>query len=580
MTFTEIVTEITDRLNLSSATAVARVGRSVNVHYRRVTSSIGVQVGRRLSSPVTEACTLGSTLVTFSGIEKIERVIDDTSGSVTVLEEVSEDDLRRANPGDGDPTQFSIVNMGPGTVTIRLNSLMQDERELKADGLATATTLSGSQEPQFPTSFHDILVEAVLADEYRKIDEPTQAGIAAGTASKRLSELRLFIAKSSAQSVRQGGAQQNGFVGTGASSGSAPSGGTSWTQTGLVTFDRDPSAPFAVSSGSAVVPNLDADKLDGLDSTAFAQLPIDLAADVTGDLPFANIAQIATDRLLGRDTAGTGDIEALTVGGGIEFTASGGIQTSAFTGDVTKSAGGTAQTIANDAVTYAKMQNVSAASKLLGRGSASGAGDPEEITLGTGLSMSGTTLNATSVAGSDTQVQFNDGGALAGDSGLTFAKTTDTLTLAGPLVISGASAGQIVFPASQNASSNANTLDDYEEGTWTPTDASGAALSFTSVEGTYVKIGQMVHVEAILTYPSTADGSTAILGSLPFTVKDTTGDFALGLMMQTSGTMIGLAGLNNTTTVQPRNPASFAAFTNANLSTLVVRISMTYRASA
>jgi hypothetical protein len=38
---------------------------------------------------------------------------------------------------------------------------------------------------------------------------------------------------------------------------------------GLHTFDRDPNAPFAVSSGSAVVSNLDADKLDGLDSTGF-----------------------------------------------------------------------------------------------------------------------------------------------------------------------------------------------------------------------------------------------------------------------------------------------------------------------
>lgn len=47
----------------------------------------------------------------------------------------------------------------------------------------------------------------------------------------------------------------------------------------------------------------------------------------------------ATDRLLGRDTAGAGDVEELTVGGGVEFTGSGGIQRSALSGDVTASAG-------------------------------------------------------------------------------------------------------------------------------------------------------------------------------------------------------------------------------------------------
>jgi len=51
----------------------------------------------------------------------------------------------------------------------------------------------------------------------------------------------------------------------------------------------------------------------------------------------------------------------------------------ALTGDVTTSAGAVATTIANDAVTYAKMQNVSATSRFLGRITAA-AGDPEELT--------------------------------------------------------------------------------------------------------------------------------------------------------------------------------------------------------
>lgn len=66
-------------------------------------------------------------------------------------------------------------------------------------------------------------------------------------------------------------------------------------------------------------------------------------------------------------------------------------------------------TIANDAVTYAKMQNVSAASRLLGRGSAGGAGDVQELTIGQGLGLSGTDLTglvfAASVTLTDAQIK-------------------------------------------------------------------------------------------------------------------------------------------------------------------------------
>jgi hypothetical protein len=174
-----------------------------------------------------------------------------------------------------------------------------------------------------------------------------------------------------------------------------------------------------------------------------------------GTVALAGIQTIATDRLLGRDTAGTGVVEQLTVGGGIEFTGT-GIQTSAFTGDVTKSAGGTSLTIPNDTVTYAKMQNVSATSRILGR-ITSGAGDVEELTGAQATSLltvftdlvqgvvpasgGGATrwLDSNGMwgdppgvpGGSTTQIQYNNGGSFDGASGITVVGSETGLALTG-----------------------------------------------------------------------------------------------------------------------------------------------------
>ena len=77
----------------------------------------------------------------------------------------------------------------------------------------------------------------------------------------------------------------------------------------------------------------------------------------------------------------------------------------------------------------------------------------------------------------------------------------------------------ITFPATQSASSDANTLDDYEEGTWTATATAdtGTITTFTS-EATYVKVGSVVTVRAAikLTNSGTAAGQMVITG-YPFT---------------------------------------------------------------
>ena len=80
----------------------------------------------------------------------------------------------------------------------------------------------------------------------------------------------------------------------------------------------------------------------------------------------------------------------------------------------------------------------------------------------------------------------------------------------------------ITFPATQSASSDANTLDDYEEGTFTPTLSGGfsvAPTSYTNQNGRYTKIGRLVYFTFdIDPNGATANSSTVSFGGLPFTV--------------------------------------------------------------
>lgn len=91
----------------------------------------------------------------------------------------------------------------------------------------------------------------------------------------------------------------------------------------------------------------------------------------------------------------------------------------------------------------------------------------------------------------------------------------------------------ITFPATQVASSNPNTLDDYEEGTWFPTwqgEGSNPTVTYAEQLGRYVKIGSLVLYSIRLVTASKSGGSGRLFINLPFTSANFTTGIGGGSM--------------------------------------------------
>mgnify|MGYP003489347156 CR=1 FL=1 len=126
------------------------------------------------------------------------------------------------------------------------------------------------------------------------------------------------------------------------------------------------------------------------------------------------------------------------------------------------------------------------------------------------------------------------------------------------------------FPATQVSSANVNTLDDYEEGTWTPVDSSGAGLIFSLATGHYTKIGNVVTFIATVVYPTTSDTASASFSKPPFA------NLTEGATYIVSNAGSALQGLINSTGVVIYPAGSFANTTNAALSGRALYVSGTY----
>jgi hypothetical protein len=143
---------------------------------------------------------------------------------------------------------------------------------------------------------------------------------------------------------------------------------------------------------------------------------------------------------------------------------------------------------------------------------------------------------------------------------MTFAKDT-SVALQGASRQSGTG---ITFPATQSASTNANTLDDYEEGTWTPTTSQGVGLSVSTAY--YRKIGNLVYISTFINVNSNSNPNDLLIVSLPFALDS--GSSSVGcfnnnnedLYAYQDGSGIYIRGSNNTSKTLTQLSGKFVAF--------------------
>jgi hypothetical protein len=150
---------------------------------------------------------------------------------------------------------------------------------------------------------------------------------------------------------------------------------------------------------------------------------------------------------------------------------------------------------------------------------------------------------------------------------LTTPKATTTLGVGN--ATPAASGAGITFPATQSASSDLNTLDDYERGTWTPSlkfGGNSVGMTYTTQQGYYVKIGSFVMTTCLITLSAkgSSTGSATITG-LPFSIPYYGSGNAAQIVNISFTGMIDLYVNGTTVTIQQTSAAgSLAAMSNAN----------------
>ena len=157
--------------------------------------------------------------------------------------------------------------------------------------------------------------------------------------------------------------------------------------------------------------------------------------------------------------------------------------------------------------------------------------------------------------------------------GFPSTRTGDQTIVNGNLVI--ATSGKGIDFSATPGTGTSELLSDYEEGTWSPIDSSGAGLTFTVTYAKYVRVGKAVTVNMFITFPSTASAAAATIGGLPFSVGSN--NYPPVTFANNSGTALsGFANAAATTFIIATAANYSASVSNVVLSGRVVVASLTY----
>lgn len=118
-------------------------------------------------------------------------------------------------------------------------------------------------------------------------------------------------------------------------------------------------------------------------------------------------------------------------------------------------------------------------------------------------------------------------------------------------------------------------LKIFEEGTWTPTDVSGASLVFVAKSGYYTRVGRLVTVHMQVQYPATSSTTVAKIGGLPFTAASSPPAQGAG-WGYTNGPIVQSLVVNAGTATLSLYGGSGAAVTNANMTSSYNWVSFSY----